>query len=416
MIRSPWNSFGGALLGLWLIASPATFGYTSCPLIYSDIVCGILLLILGLVLRSWNSVLPAWGYAIIGLWLGFAPLLFWAPEAACYLNNTIVGMLCLVLFIRMPVIPGQLPDTGHSVPPGWTYNPSSWPQRLPIALLAFLGWMFSRYMAAYQLGYIDTVWDPFFKDGTLHVITSTISQQFPVPDAGLGAFAYSLEMISAFKGGERRWRTMPWMVVVFGILAVPLSLTSVLLIILQPIVVGSWCTLCLATASCMLILIALSIDEVAAVIQYLRSREKPFLKLLFKGGQCPGATEDLRTPTLDQPLLTLLRASRWGVTLPWNLALTVLVGASLMFMPGVLSFEGAMGNIDHVFGALIIVVAFVSMAEVTRQVRWVNILFAAVVAAGAFWDMQALALHLAAAVAAALLSLRNGPIREKSLY
>jgi hypothetical protein len=247
------------------------------------------------------------------------------------------------------------------------------------------------------------------------VITSDISKQFPVSDAGLGAFAYSLEMLSAFKGGERRWRTMPWMVVVFGILAVPLSLTSVLLIILQPLVVGAWCTLCLATAFCMLILIALSIDEVAAVIQYLRSKEKPFWTLLFKGGQCPGSTEDLRTPTLDQPLLILLRASRWGVTLPWNLALTVLLGALLMFLPGTAGFEGRMADIDHVFGALIIVVAFVAMAEATRQVRLVNILFAAIVAAAALWNGEALLIHLVAAAAAALFSLRKGPIREKLL-
>ncbi len=411
MKRSPWTSFGAALLGLWLLASPATFGYTSSPLIWSDIICGILLLIFGLVLRSWESVLPAWGYATIGLWLGFAPLAFWAPEASCYLNNTIVGMLCITLFILMPVIPGQLPETGHSVPPGWSYNPSSWPQRLPIALFAFLAWMFSRYMGAYQLGYIDTMWDPFFENGTLRVITSDISQKFPVPDAALGSFAYSLEFLSTF-GGERRWRTTPWLVIIFGILAVPLSITSVILIILQPIVVGAWCTLCLITAFCMLVTIPLSIDEIDAVVQFLRSKEKPFLKLLFQGGLCPRATDDRRTPSLDKPLLSLLHACRWGVTLPWNLALSVLLGAGLMALPGVFGFEGAMGDIDHIFGALIIVATFISMAEATRGVRWLNVFFASVVTITTLVTLETLSIHLIAGVSAALLAIQKGPILE----
>jgi hypothetical protein len=381
-------------------------------MIQSDIICGALLLILGLVLRSWKSVLPAWGYAIIGLWLGFAPLAFWAPEAGCYLNNTIVGMLCLTLFVLSPAIPGQLPEIGHSVPPGWTYNPSSWPQRLPIAFFAFLGWMLSRYMGAYQLGYIDAAWDPFFEDGTLKVITSSISKKFPVPDAALGSFAYSLEFLSTF-GGERRWRTTPWIVVVFGFLAVPLSITSVILIILQPIMLGAWCTLCLITAFCMLVTIPLSIDEIDAVIQYLKSKEKPFWKLLFQGGHCPKATNDQRTPSLDQPLLSLLSASCWGVTLPWNLAASLFFGAFLMIAPGAFNFQGTMADIDHIFGALIIVATVISMAESTRQVRWVNILFASVIAITTLATHQSLPIHLIASVAAALLAIRKGPILEK---
>jgi hypothetical protein len=411
MKASPWISFGAILLGLWLLASPATFGYTSAPLIWSDLTCGGLLLFLGLVLRSWNSVLPAWGYAAIGLWLGFAPLAFWAPEVGCYLNNTIVGMLCLSLFILMPVFPGQLPDAGPCVPPGWSYNPSSWPQRLPLALATFFAWMFARYMGAYQLGYIDTVWDPFFENGTLDVITSDISQKFPVPDAALGSFAYSLEFISTF-GGQRRWRTAPWLVVVFGILAVPLSITSVILIILQPIVVGAWCTLCLLTAFCMLVTIPLSIDEIDAALQFLRSREKPFLKLLFQGGHCRGATDDRRTPSLDKPILSLLRACCWGVTLPWNLALSVLVGVLLMSLPNLFGFEGTMGAIDHIFGALIIVNTFIAMAEATRKSRWINIFFGGALAVTALVTFEMPVIHLIAAVGVGVLAIRRGPILE----
>jgi uncharacterized membrane protein len=311
----------------------------------------------------------------------------------------------------MNAMPNQVPDKGPSIPPGWSYNPSSWPQRLPIALLAFIGWMASRYMAAYQLGYIETVFEPFFEpNGTIAVITSSVSKAFPVPDAGLGAFAYSLEMISAFKGGERRWRTEPWMVILFGLLAVPLSLVSVVLIILQPLVVGAWCSLCLFTAFCMLILVALSIDEVAAVLQYLKnSKEKPFFRLLFEGGSGTGAKEDHRTPSLDQPLLALLKAAFWGVSIPWNLALSVLVGAGLMALPGYFNLTGHQADADHLLGALTIVASMVSMAELTRSVRYLNLFFAVAILASSVLYGGFL-LHLFPAIAIGILSLRKGKL------
>ncbi|MDE3046109.1 MAG: vitamin K epoxide reductase family protein [Verrucomicrobiota bacterium] len=410
-------AFFAALLGLWLIASPATFGYTQHILAWSDWISGALLLFLGLFLRT--RTIATWSYALIGLWLGFAPLAFWAPNVAAYLNETTAGVLAIALFLSLPAWPRQLPDTGPSIPPGWSYNPSSWPQRLPIAFLAFLGWMFSRYMAAYQLGYIHTMSDPFFPDGTLHVITSDVSKAFPIPDAGLGALAYSLEMLSTFKGGDRRWRTMPWMVLVFGLLAIPLSLTSVILILLQPLIVGAWCTWCLLTAFCMLILMALSLDEVIATLQYLRySKEKPLLPLLFQGGLCPSAKADTRTPSLDAPLHTLLKASAWGLTFPWTLLAAALLSACLMFIPNHFALRNLIQDLDHAIGALLIVTSMVSFSEIARPLRWLNLPLAAAIALTAllttsgpsFWAEFLLCLAIA------LLSIPRGEICEKTTW
>jgi apolipoprotein N-acyltransferase len=52
-----------------------------------------------------------------------------------------------------------------------------------------------------------------------------------------------LEPLSGFMGGRNR--TMPWMVVMFGVLVVPLGVVSIVLVILQPLALGAWCTLCL---------------------------------------------------------------------------------------------------------------------------------------------------------------------------
>src|SRR3546814_5550453 len=72
---------------------------------------------------------------------------------------------------------------------------------------------------------------------------------FPVSDAGLGAVVYSLEVLMGLMGDHRRWRTMPWMVAGFGILVIPLGMAQVILIMLQPIAVGTWSTLALASAA-----------------------------------------------------------------------------------------------------------------------------------------------------------------------
>lgn len=37
----------------------------------------------------------------------------------------------------------------------------------------FAGLLVSRYLAAFQLGYIDAIWDPFFGQGTRQVLNST---------------------------------------------------------------------------------------------------------------------------------------------------------------------------------------------------------------------------------------------------
>lgn len=58
---------------------------------------------------------------------------------------------------------------------------------------SIIGWMVSRYMTVFQMGYIDEIWDPFFGEGTRLVLNSDLSHAFPVSDAGIGAMAYTLE-------------------------------------------------------------------------------------------------------------------------------------------------------------------------------------------------------------------------------
>src|SRR5581483_12523041 len=139
----------------------------------------------------------------------------------------------------------------------------------PIIALAIISFFASRYLASFQLGHISGVWDPVFGDGTRRVLTSEVSRAWPISDAGLGSISYLLEALMGFMGGQDRWRTMPWMVTFFGILVVPLGTVSIVLIILQPLAVGAWCSLCLLAAIAMLAMIPATLDEVVAMAQFL---------------------------------------------------------------------------------------------------------------------------------------------------
>jgi hypothetical protein len=66
-----------------------------------------------------------------------------------------------------------------------------------------------------------------------------------VSDAGVGALTYALEILIGVVGCARRWRTMPWLVVPFGIMIAPLGVVSIGFIIIQPIVSVTWRSLCL---------------------------------------------------------------------------------------------------------------------------------------------------------------------------
>ena len=164
-------------------------------------------------------------------------------------------------------------EDANDRPPGWNYNPSSWQQRLPLIALAVLGFGIASYLALYQWRVIEDVWEPFFGNGSKVILNSFISRILPVPDAALGALGYLADAISGIIGGRRRWRTMPWMVLVFGLAVGPLGLASIVLVIMQPTVFGAWCTLCLVSAAISLAMIYPAIDEVSASLQYMK-REK----------------------------------------------------------------------------------------------------------------------------------------------
>lgn len=158
----------------------------------------------------------------------------------------------------------------QAIPPGWDYNPSTWPQRLPIVFLALIGTGIAGYLAAYQARWISTVWEPFFGDGSRVVLNSPASRILPISDAAIGTIGYLADAITGVFGGIDRWRKRPWLVIIFGIAVGPFGMASVILVILQPVLYDNFCTLCLASAVISLAMIGPAMDEMLASMQALR--------------------------------------------------------------------------------------------------------------------------------------------------
>ncbi|MDP1873352.1 vitamin K epoxide reductase family protein [Phenylobacterium sp.] len=426
--RQRWAHMAVMALGAWLVATPPAMGLEDGRLVASQVASGIGLIVLGALSLSPRLWLARWGAAAVGLWVIFAPILFWTPSSAAFLNGVLVGGLTMALAVGFRPDPGVTPAaerTGPLTPPGWGYNPSDWTQRLPIIGLAVIGLFVSLILSAYQLGHIDAVWEPFFpggpdpRNGTEEIITSDVSKAWPIPDAAVGALVYALEIVTGLIGSRRRWRTMPWLVIAFGLMIVPLGVVSIAFIIIQPIVIGTWCTLCLIGAAAMLLQVPYAMDELLASLQFLARRKQaghPILRTLLVGDTDEGGSE-VETDEFARPAPVILRdMAGGGVNLPWNLAVAAAIGIWLMFSRLTLGAEGAAADADHLIGALVLTVVAIAAAEVTRTARLALPLLGAALLVSAL-TFESSTLHTAAAMAAGLaliaLSVRRGPVRAR---
>lgn len=346
-------------LGLFSLANPLGFGLLSPGELAEEMVLGFLVTVVATL-----SLFPTlrwfrWVNAFLGCAMMFAPLALDTDSEAVYLSDTLIGGLVTTLSAFTPRFRSEVEES--ALPPGWSYNPSTASQRLPIMFLGFLGFLLSRNLASYQLGHIPAIWEPFFGAGTVTVLNSEISRAFPVSDAGLGAFSYLLDVIAASVGGRSRWKTMPWAVILFGLMIIPTGITSITLVMLQPIGVGAWCTLCLITAFIMLIMVPPAVDEVLASVQFLLRMKKQgesFWRVFWLGSE---KKVTARMPEFSPAghLWPILSCSALGI---W-----------LMFAPELLGIEGIAASNLYIVAALVTTVSIIAVSEVARICRLVNV-------------------------------------------
>lgn len=427
---SRWAHFTNIALGCWIAVQPMIVEVTEPRLFWSEIGLGLALMLFATLSLSWRLTWARWAAAAVGAALMAVPFLFWTTNPAAFLSDTLVGAFAFGLAVGTKPEPGpsiMASMTGPDIPPGWSYNPSEWTQRLPIIFFALIGLLISRYLTAYQLDQVNGVWDPFFpglpsnpaKNGTEAVITSTLSETFPIPDAALGGYTYALEIVTGIIGSRARWRTMPWLVFLFGMMIVPLSIVSVVFVIIQPIVIGTWATLTLVAAAAMLIQIPYAVDELLATLQFLRRRAKAgrsWLRIFLFGDTDDGPREP-RADEFDRRPGAVLR-EMWvgGVSLPWNLALAGVIALSLLFTRLSFGAQGAMADADHAIGFLGLTIVAIAVSEVTRGFRYLLVplgiaLLATPFAFGA--DIAHGIASIVAGLALIALGIRRGEIRGR---
>lgn len=160
-------------------------------------------------------------------------------------------------------------SSAPAAPPGWEENPTSFSRRALLAALAGIGFLVALYLTLYQWRAWSNVWDPFFDSRKVLDLTA------PVPDALAGVLAYGMELVLLALGGRDRWRSLPWACLALGAVLSMGAVVSVALIIVQPTVAGTWCTLCLVSAGLSLALFALGVGEARAAWQHVsRARAK----------------------------------------------------------------------------------------------------------------------------------------------
>lgn len=426
--RFRWAHFANIFLGLWLLFQPPLIGVEEDWLAASEILLGLATILFSALSLSWRLRWARWVTAGIGALVMAAPFLFWTTNSAAYLSDTLVGGLIFAFAVgtRPEVGPSALAATsGGDVPPGWSYNPSSWAQRLPIIALAVVGLEVSRYLAAYQLGHVDGVWEPFFagsptdpRNGTEEIITSHVSEAWPVSDAAVGGYTYALEILAGIVGTRARWRTMPWLVLLFGLMIAPLGVVSIFFIIIQPILIGTWSTLALIAAAAMLVQIPYSLDELLATAQFVRRRVNAgqnWLRVLLFGDTDVGIDND-EDEFGKGPVAFAKEMWSGGVNLPWNLAIAALIGLWLMFTRITLGASGDQADADHLIGALSLTVVSLAAAEVARPLRYLlvplGLALAGTSLAYAGSGAQLVA-GMLCALGLILLSFRRGAIRAR---
>jgi hypothetical protein len=199
----------------------------------------------------------------------------------------------------------------------------------------------------------------------------------------------------------------------FGVLVIPVSVVSIVLIILQPVVVGAWCSWCLATGVCMLIMILFTGGELVAVLEYLReARQKgsSLWQVFWKGGELPKMRAQVKP--IDRA-----GTQAWGFTFPLNLVAAALLGIWLMASPEWLGISGAVATSNFVLGPLVTTFSVISFTEVFRSARYVLILFgvglmaAPLIATGP--AVAGIINNLAVGAAIIALAFHKGLIRER---
>ncbi len=239
-----------------------------------------------------------------------------------------------------------------AIPPGWTTNPSEPIRRLILAAMAFMGFGTAVYLTLYETGAISSVWEPFFGNGSQVILHSSLSDFLHIPDASLGAALYFFDGLLQFAGGEDRWKSHPWFVLLNGATTIGLGTAAVILLIVQPIAYGHYCTLCMFSAFISINLVGPVMEEVLAALQYLgRKYTEPTERQEEEFG--PPSHADVKTGWQAE-----------GIRLRFIIG--IFIGLWLMASPAAIGFAGHARGDVRITGPIVFALSTLALWPATR--------------------------------------------------
>lgn len=73
-------------------------------MVWSDVISGVLLAFFATAAFSPRfDFIGRWGAALVGTWLQFAPLVFWARTPVAFVTDTLVGALAITLSVLVQI-------------------------------------------------------------------------------------------------------------------------------------------------------------------------------------------------------------------------------------------------------------------------------------------------------------------------
>jgi hypothetical protein len=167
-----------------------------------------------------------------------------------------------------------------------------------------------------------------------------------------------------------------------------------------------------------------AIDELIASLQFVRRRVRTgqhWLRVFFTGDTDEREDTEGEAGVVDDefdraPVAVVKDMLGGGVGLPWNLALSALIGLWLLFTRLTFGTTGTMADADHVIGFLVLTTLSIAAAEATRAARYLNVLFGAALLVTPFLldaGTTATINSIVCGISLIALSFRRGPIRQR---
>ncbi|SPN73379.1 hypothetical protein C10C_0199 [Chlamydia serpentis] len=343
-----------AFLGLFLLCSPNTLSYTQVDIIFSDRLCGFLLIFLAIASLKKRSLL--WFGAPLGIWVTLFACVPGRPPIV-FANDTLIGFAILAVVCISPTRPEAL-EVGPTLPEGFSYNPSAGGRRAAILFLSLLGWLEARYLTARSLGIIGS------KSSNFLLLYSSIMTM------------YSLLVVLSLAGSERRWHTRPKIVISTALALIGVIILTLLPIILRQLRHDCWLCLCLTIEPALAVVFAY--DETRATIRYIAQflgDKRALARASFFGSEYYKNTLSWEERTV-LPLRKAYKQAFEGISFPMNQLTAIFIAAIFVKINSTMDLPTFTKNFLNICCWFIIVFFILAFAESLRHVRWINLIFA----------------------------------------